>query len=138
VHSRALGLLARLGSNDEATQQNVRHNPDYGGETAPEPGLKPLKYCWLPGQDSQDTIGQKLTRIGRLSGDHATFGRHGIDVFGDHTELTPAPSAFEPGLVLQDGRKTTDGLKKVQEITIAKILVQNLVEYCIGKQNEFI
>ena len=35
------------------------------------------------------------------------------------------------------GAKTKDGLKSVQEITIAKILVQNLAEYCTGKQKEF-
>ncbi|MCV0372460.1 MAG: CRISPR-associated endonuclease Cas1 [Nitrosarchaeum sp.] len=32
------------------------------------------------------------------------------------------------------GKKTEDGLKSVQEITIAKIMVQNLAEYCIGNQ----
>jgi len=31
------------------------------------------------------------------------------------------------------GLKTRDGLKSVQEITIAKIAVQNLAEFCIGK-----
>ena len=35
------------------------------------------------------------------------------------------------------GRKTKDGLKKVQEITIAKISVQNLAEYCQEIQKEF-
>ena len=35
------------------------------------------------------------------------------------------------------GAFTKDGLKSVQEITIAKILVQNLAEFCIGKQREF-
>ncbi len=33
------------------------------------------------------------------------------------------------------GKKTADGLKNVQEITIAKITVQNLADYCIGKRN---
>lgn len=33
------------------------------------------------------------------------------------------------------GAFTKDGLKLVQEITIAKITVQNLAEYCIGKKN---
>jgi len=33
------------------------------------------------------------------------------------------------------GAKTKDGLKSVQEITIAKIAVQNLAEFCIGKTN---
>jgi CRISPR-associated protein Cas1 len=31
------------------------------------------------------------------------------------------------------GAKTRDGLKNVQEITVAKIMVQNLAEYCLGK-----
>jgi len=35
------------------------------------------------------------------------------------------------------GVKTKDGLKSVQEITIAKIMVQNLAEFCTGKQKEF-
>ena len=35
------------------------------------------------------------------------------------------------------GAKTKDGLKNVQEITVAKIMVQNLAEYCLGKEKEF-
>jgi CRISPR-associated protein Cas1 len=35
------------------------------------------------------------------------------------------------------GAKTKDGLKNVQEITVAKIMVQSLAEYCLGKQKEF-
>ena len=35
------------------------------------------------------------------------------------------------------GAKTQDGLKSVQEITIAKIMVQNLAEFCIGKSKQF-
>lgn len=35
------------------------------------------------------------------------------------------------------GMKTSDGLKNVQEITIGKITVQNLAEYCTSKTNEF-
>ena len=35
------------------------------------------------------------------------------------------------------GAKTKDGLKSVQEITIAKIMVQNLAEFCTGKQKKF-
>lgn len=35
------------------------------------------------------------------------------------------------------GKKTTDGLKSVQEITVAKIMIQNLSEYCMRKQREF-
>lgn len=36
------------------------------------------------------------------------------------------------------GKKTADGLKSVQEITIAKITIQNLAEYCIGRSINFI
>ncbi|AFS80663.1 CRISPR-associated Cas1 family protein [Candidatus Nitrosopumilus koreensis AR1] len=32
------------------------------------------------------------------------------------------------------GKKTKDGLKSVQEITVVKIIIQNLVEYSTGKQ----
>ena len=35
------------------------------------------------------------------------------------------------------GAFTKDGLKSVQEITIAKIMIQNLAEYCKGKQKVF-
>jgi CRISPR-associated protein Cas1 len=35
------------------------------------------------------------------------------------------------------GAKTKDGLKNVQEITIAKIMVQNIAEFCLGSQKEF-
>ncbi|PJC50872.1 MAG: CRISPR-associated endonuclease Cas1 [Nitrosopumilales archaeon CG_4_9_14_0_2_um_filter_34_16] len=33
------------------------------------------------------------------------------------------------------GKKTKSGLKSVQEITIAKIAIQNIEEYCIGKKH---
>ena len=35
------------------------------------------------------------------------------------------------------GLKTRDGMKSVQEITIANIAVSNLAEFCLGKQKEF-
>jgi len=35
------------------------------------------------------------------------------------------------------GAKTQDGLRSCQEITIAKIAVQNLADFCTGKQKEF-
>jgi len=35
------------------------------------------------------------------------------------------------------GAKTKDGLRSCQEITIAKIAVQNLADFCTGKQKEF-
>jgi CRISPR-associated protein Cas1 len=35
------------------------------------------------------------------------------------------------------GCKTLNGLKKVQEITISKVTVMDLAEFCLGKQNTF-
>jgi CRISP-associated protein Cas1 len=35
------------------------------------------------------------------------------------------------------GAFTVDGLKSVQEITIAKIMIRDLAEFCSGKQKEF-
>lgn len=35
------------------------------------------------------------------------------------------------------GAKTESGLKSVQQITIAKIAVQNLAEYCLDERKEF-
>ncbi len=35
------------------------------------------------------------------------------------------------------GAKTQDNLKSVQEITIAKITVTKLAEYCMGKEKKF-
>ncbi len=35
------------------------------------------------------------------------------------------------------GMKTTDGLKSCQEITISKIAVSNLAEFCIGRKSTF-
>ena len=32
------------------------------------------------------------------------------------------------------GLKTKDGLKSIQEITVAKIMVQNIAEFCINKK----
>ena len=35
------------------------------------------------------------------------------------------------------GKKTKDGLKSVREITVAKILIQNIIDYCTEKQKDF-
>jgi len=52
-------------------------------------------------------------------------------------ELLERNFVQERRYVFKHGAKTKDGLKSVQEITIAKIMVQNLAEYCQGKQKEF-
>jgi len=52
-------------------------------------------------------------------------------------ELLERTFQKERRYAFRHGAKTKDGLKNVQEITIAKIMVQNLAEYCTGKQKEF-
>ena len=36
------------------------------------------------------------------------------------------------------GAKTMDGLKNVQEITVAKITIQNLTDFCVDKTDNFL
>ena len=52
-------------------------------------------------------------------------------------ELLERNFVKERRYVFRHGAKTKDGLKSVQEITVARIMVQNLAEYCTGKQKEF-
>ena len=53
-------------------------------------------------------------------------------------ELLERQFAKERKYDFRHGKKTKSGLKSVQEITIAKIMVQNLSEFCIGKHKEII
>jgi len=48
-------------------------------------------------------------------------------------ELLERQFSQERKYEFRHGPKTADGLKMVQEITIAKIAVQNLIEFCLGK-----
>ncbi len=52
-------------------------------------------------------------------------------------ELLERKFQKERRYAFRHGAKTKDGLKSCQEITIAKIAVQNLADYCIGKQSTF-
>jgi len=52
-------------------------------------------------------------------------------------ELLERTFQIERRYDFRHGLKTKDGLKSVQEITIAKIAVTNLAEFCLGKQKEF-
>jgi len=52
-------------------------------------------------------------------------------------ELLERTFQKERRYTFKHGAKTKDGLKSCQEITIAKIAVQNLAEFCIGKTNSF-
>ena len=59
------------------------------------------------------------------------------DLIRKFLELLERTFAKERKYDYKFGLKTNDGLKSVQEITITKISIQNLAEYCIGKQIDF-
>ena len=78
----------------------------------------------------------------RISKKQYSYTREGnvvleYDLIRKFLELLERTFQKERRYEFRHGSKTKDGLKSVQEITIAKILVQNLAEYCIGKQNTF-
>ena len=52
-------------------------------------------------------------------------------------ELLERQFSQERKYEFRHGKKTADGLKSVKEITVTKILVQNLAEFCLGKQTVF-
>ncbi len=59
------------------------------------------------------------------------------DLIRRFLELLERTFAKERRYEFRHGAKTQDGLKSCQEITIAKICVQNLADFCTGKQKEF-
>jgi len=78
----------------------------------------------------------------RISKKQYAYTREGIvvleyDLIRKFLELLERTFQKERKYAYRHGAFTKDGLKSVQEITIAKILVQNLAEYCTGKSKEF-
>jgi len=59
------------------------------------------------------------------------------DLIRTFLELLERVFAKERRYDYKFGLKTSDGLKLVQEITVAKIMIQNLGEYCENKNDEF-
>ncbi len=59
------------------------------------------------------------------------------DLIRRFLELLERTFQKERRYAFRHGAKTKDGLKSCQEITIAKIAVQKLADYCIGKQTTF-
>jgi len=59
------------------------------------------------------------------------------DLIRRFLELLERTFQKERRYAFRHGAKTKDGLKSCQEITIAKIAVQNLADFCIGKQTIF-
>ena len=69
------------------------------------------------------------TREGKVVMDYALIKRF--------LELLERSFQMERRYDFKHGMKTTDGLKSCQEITIAKIAVQNLADLCISKRTSF-
>lgn len=60
------------------------------------------------------------------------------DLIKRFMELLERQFSQERKYDFRHGKKTESGLKSVQEITIAKIMVQNLAEYCSGTRQIFL
>lgn len=60
-----------------------------------------------------------------------------IDLIRRFLELLERTFQKERKYEFRHGSKTSDGLKSVQEITISKTRILNMVEYCLGKGNNF-
>jgi len=78
----------------------------------------------------------------RISKKQYAYTREGIvvleyDLIRKFLELLERTFQKERQYDYRHGKKTRNGLKSVKEITVAKIMVQNLAEYCTGKQKEF-
>lgn len=56
------------------------------------------------------------------------------DLIRGFLELLERTFQKERKFEFKHGAKTGDGLKSVQEITIAKIAIQNLVDYCLDRK----
>lgn len=59
------------------------------------------------------------------------------DLIRRFLELLERQFSQERKYEFKHGKKTKDGLKSVQEVTIAKIIIQKLVEYCLAIKKEF-
>ena len=78
----------------------------------------------------------------RISKKQYAYTRDGIvvleyDLIRKFLELLERTFQKERKYAYRHGAFTKDGLKSVQEITVAKILIQNLADFCNGKIDEF-
>ena len=83
---------------------------------------------------------KSVTRISKKQFTHTQKGTVVLeyDWIKSFLELLERTFQKERHYEYKHGAKTLDGLKSVQEITIVKIMVQNLAEYCMEKSNVLI
>ena len=119
----------------------------YGFYHKPHSGFQPLVYDIMePFRWLVDYTVFRIANIKdhkqRIRLDEFTHTRDGVvvmeyDLIRKFLELLERTFQQDRRYEFRHGAKTRDGLKNVQEITIAKIMVQDLAEYCLGKQKEF-
>ena len=115
----------------------------YGFYHKPHSGFQPLVYDiiepfrWLVDY-TVFKIANNKDKNQRIRLDEFTHTREGVivmeyDLIRKFLELLERTFQQDRRYEFRHGAKTKDGLKNVQEITIAKIMIQNLAEYCLGK-----
>ena len=77
---------------------------------------------------------RKRIKLNELANDRNGTIRMNYDLIRRFLELLERNFRKERRYEFRHGAKTPDGLKSVQEITITKITVQNLAEFCVGKK----
>jgi len=109
----------------------------------PHSGFQPLVYDviepfrWLVDY-TVFKIANNKDKNQRIRLDEFTHTREGVvvmeyDLIRKFLELLERTFQQDRRYEFRHGAKTSDGLKNVQEITIAKIAIQNLVDFCIQK-----
>lgn len=122
-------------------------DPYYGFMHHPHTGFQPLVYdliepfrwlveysVWKISNHPNSRYGVKLKEFSHTKEESVVMEYSLIKRF---LEMLERQFQNERRYDFNHGKKTNDGLKSVQEITIAKISVQNLIKYCTGKQKEF-
>ena len=115
----------------------------YGFYHKPHSGFQPLVYDVI--ESFRWLVDYTVFRIANIK-DHNqkirlhefTHTREGVivmeyNLIRKFLELLERTFQQDRRYEFRHGAKTNDGLKNVQEITIAKIAIQNLTEYCLGR-----
>ena len=118
----------------------------YGFYHKPQTGFQPLVYdlmepfrwlvdysVWMLCHPNQN-FKPRLKEIGHTRDGNVVLE---YDLIRRFLEMLERTFQTKRRYAFRHGAKTKDGLKSCQEITIAKITVQNLADYCIGKQSAF-
>jgi len=122
-------------------------DPYFGFMHKSHTGFQPLVYDliepfrWLVDYTIFQIVNHKDSRK-RIKLKEFAYTREGVvvieyDLVRRFLELLERNFQKERRYEFRYGAKTQDRLKSVQEITVAKITVQNLADFCLGKQKEY-